>query len=352
MKESESSAWNEGSKPSTAGRDAVPAVSVVIPVYNSGPVLRRMADSVLAQTFGDFELILIDDESPDAGTRELVDELGRSDARIRTVHQENRGAHSTRTRGIELARGKYVYFCDQDDWLHPQLLEYCIWVCEKHSVDFVAFCYRNMEKGAVLPEYDAPLGDFSAIPLNVADREKAAGDAASFRSAHVFHIICWAQFSTLELARKFPFFGDNVVSRPNAIMKNLKRWAVSDAVLYRYNCDQPTSILHQPLTEKLMLALRSDLRNLWELYRDERENGDKLGVWRQQCRFFFVKQIKVELNWLRRRGRAFPNEDQTEKYRMLAETLRTVFKEMRIPWRWFNFRHLASYFFIMLKYGK
>ena len=99
-----------------------PAVSVLVPVYKVEPWLRRCVDSILAQTFSDFELILVDDGSPDR-CPEICDEYARRDPRVRVFHQENRGLAGARTTGLENARGKWISIVDSDDWVEPNYLE-------------------------------------------------------------------------------------------------------------------------------------------------------------------------------------------------------------------------------------
>lgn len=96
-----------------------PRVSVVLPVYNCPNYVRLAIDSMLAQTFTDFELIAIDDGSRDA-TPEVLRRI--EDPRVRIVAQENRGLPATLNRGIELARGEYVARQDHDDYSHPERL--------------------------------------------------------------------------------------------------------------------------------------------------------------------------------------------------------------------------------------
>ena len=100
----------------------MPAISVIIPVYQVEAYLRDCVDSVLAQTFSDFEIILVDDGSPDS-CGSICDEYAQQDPRIRVIHQENGGLSAARNAGTRICRGAYVTFLDSDDMLHPQALE-------------------------------------------------------------------------------------------------------------------------------------------------------------------------------------------------------------------------------------
>jgi glycosyltransferase involved in cell wall biosynthesis len=122
-----------------------PAVSVVIPAYNRADSLVDAVTSVIDQTFGDLEIIIVDDGSTD-GTRSLVDSL--TDERIRYVrHDVNKGANAARNTGIKLARGRYVAFQDSDDRWHPEKLQRQIAACTTSAAK-TCFCAFNRHIGA------------------------------------------------------------------------------------------------------------------------------------------------------------------------------------------------------------
>ena len=101
-------------------------ISVIVPVYKVEPYLERCIKSVLEQTYTRFELILVDDGSPDR-CGEICDEYAKKDTRIRVIHQENAGVSKARNVGIELAiendESEWISFIDSDDWIHPKYLE-------------------------------------------------------------------------------------------------------------------------------------------------------------------------------------------------------------------------------------
>lgn len=98
----------------------MPKLSVIVPVYNTEKYLRECIDSILAQTYQDFELILVNDGSTD-GSGAICDAYADKDPRIRVIHQENGGITVARKSGVRIARGEYVTFVDSDDWIDKDM---------------------------------------------------------------------------------------------------------------------------------------------------------------------------------------------------------------------------------------
>ena len=113
-------------------------ISVIIPVYNTAPYLYEALDSVLNQTFQNYEVILVNDGSTD-NSEAILQEYVRKDKRFLLISQQNKGMSMARNVGMKLARGKYIYFMDSDDILMPLLLQNCYECCEKRGFDFVFF---------------------------------------------------------------------------------------------------------------------------------------------------------------------------------------------------------------------
>ena len=100
-----------------------PKISIITTVYKTGHYLPLTVQSILAQTFTDFELLLVDDGSPD-NSGEVADALAKTDARIRVFHKENGGPASASNMGLDNARGDYIGFVDSDDLIAPDM---CGW---------------------------------------------------------------------------------------------------------------------------------------------------------------------------------------------------------------------------------
>lgn len=122
----------------------MPKISIIIPVYNTEQYLRCCVDSVLAQTFTDFECILIDDGSPD-NCPAICDEYAEKDCRIRVIHQENQGQAAARNAGIDWtfsnSNSQWISFVDSDDWVHPKYLECLFHNAIKFDVK-ISMCHR------------------------------------------------------------------------------------------------------------------------------------------------------------------------------------------------------------------
>ena len=112
----------------------MPQISIIVPVYKSERYLHECIDSILSQTFQDFELILVDDGSPD-NCPAICDEYAAKDPRVIVIHKGNGGVSSARNAGLDIAKGEYITFVDSDDWLHPDFLHHGISLCRQQDMD-------------------------------------------------------------------------------------------------------------------------------------------------------------------------------------------------------------------------
>ena len=111
-------------------------LSIIVPVYKVESYLARCVDSILAQTVSDFELILVDDGSPDR-CGAICDEYAARDPRVRVIHKENGGLSSARNAGIDIARGQWLGFVDSDDWITPDCYEKLLACAQRQNVKLV-----------------------------------------------------------------------------------------------------------------------------------------------------------------------------------------------------------------------
>lgn len=111
-------------------------ISIIIPVYNVEKYLRVCLDSVINQTYSDYEVILVDDGSTDSSPA-ICDEYCKNDSRFQVIHQENMGLASARNTGIRAAKGQYLYFIDSDDCIHPDLLKIMVSATESYDANLI-----------------------------------------------------------------------------------------------------------------------------------------------------------------------------------------------------------------------
>lgn len=118
-------------------------LSVIVPVYQVEEFLPRCIDSILAQTYKDFELILVNDGTKDDCPR-IMAEYAKKDDRIRQIHKENGGLSSARNAGMKIARGEYITFVDSDDYIAPDLFADALAAAEQTGAELVVWNYRKV----------------------------------------------------------------------------------------------------------------------------------------------------------------------------------------------------------------
>ena len=132
-------------------------ISIIVPIYNIEKFLPCCIDSILAQTFTEWELILVDDGSKDT-CGSICDEYATKDGRIRVIHKPNGGLTSARNAGLAMASGEWVMYLDGDDWIEPEMLELLLRKGEETGADIVMgdflFAYPDRDVPYRLPDWD------------------------------------------------------------------------------------------------------------------------------------------------------------------------------------------------------
>ncbi len=127
-------------------------ISIIVPVYNAQNYLEKCINSMIDQSYCDFEVLLIDDGSTDSSA-EICDVYASKDQRIKAVHKPNGGSASARNLGLELAKGEYIAFVDADDFVDPDYLLVLHQLAEAHNADLVQCQYRTVRPSErTLPE--------------------------------------------------------------------------------------------------------------------------------------------------------------------------------------------------------
>lgn len=118
----------------------MPRISIIVPVYKVEAYLQRCVNSILAQTYQDFELILVDDGSPDSSGN-MCDDFSKVDMRIKVIHKKNGGLSSARNAGLDIACGEYVGFIDSDDWITIDMFEHLIGIIDCYNCEIASASY-------------------------------------------------------------------------------------------------------------------------------------------------------------------------------------------------------------------
>lgn len=141
-----------------------PEISVIVPVYNAEAYIHRCINSLLAQTFDDFEIILVDDGSLD-GSGAICDDYARKNSRVRVFHKENGGVASARQLGVDKARGEYTIHTDPDDWVEPTMLEELYYRAKTETADMVICDFLVEEKEGSIYRVQQPTNNSADVVL-------------------------------------------------------------------------------------------------------------------------------------------------------------------------------------------
>lgn len=206
-----------------------PRISVIIPVYKCGDYLENCVNSILNQTFSDYEIILVDDGSPD-NSGKLCDELAEKNHNIIVLHQENQGQAAARNNGVKIARGKWLHFVDCDDTLHPQMLEALYNAVSENNVK-LAVC--SAVQGGKIPE------DFNCEKEVKFNTIEATEDNILnlCRNQKYYYWVVWGKLIHKSIYEKYPLTEGRIYEDNAVVCKWLyeaEKVALTDAELYFY----------------------------------------------------------------------------------------------------------------------
>lgn len=297
-----------------------PLISMIVPVYNVAAYLPRCLDSIVGQTYGNLEILLVDDGSTD-GSGEICHRYARADQRIRVIHQENRGVSAARNAGLEEMTGEYVMFVDSDDWIGP---------------DAVQVLYDRLERdgsqlaiGRKVDVFEDQTWDgfYSEwMTDRVYEREELIRFVADTCKLHVSAAGRLYRRQVLEGIR-FPqaCVGEDLAVFPE-VLENCERISISRKVVYYY-FQRPGSVMHQLDDPGRLEQLKYNLAMLRYL-------GDRVSLIRAFLWFSICIDIVYHLRD-RSRGMAMMEEALTaDEIKMLGRR-----QGIRSAVKWAAIRH-------------
>lgn len=233
-------------------------VSIIIPVYNVEKYLKQCVNSVLAQTYSNLEILLIDDGSKD-NSGSICDELAALDDRIKVYHKENEGLGLTRNYGIERVSGKYLIFIDSDDYIEKELVERFIEIKEKYQADTVFAGYKKVDnEGRVLFEESYEEGYFKDEAVLEKFLPRLIGSLPETRDS-IFRMSCARLYSVdIIMKHNIRFPSERVIQSEDGVfqfayLQHSQSVAVSNAspYFYRENPKSLTSIYKKNKYEEM-----------------------------------------------------------------------------------------------------
>jgi len=261
---------------------------VVVPVYNVEKYLRECVDSVLAQTFKNFELILVDDGSPD-NSGKICDEYAEKDSRVRVFHKANGGVTSARKLGVENARAEWVMFVDSDDEIFPDALEVLFPWTKNPDVDLI----EGNVTGRSVAEKSAPASRGPATLVRNVNALDYAIQIAGLKA--IWLVTPWGKIlrretllksDALGVSREF-WWGEDLLMCLR-FSKKLRRAAKIDRQIYFYRRNDSSCSRTRKRSTEYLLDFFKEIRRTaqtWDF------------VWIQRLEFVFVHSFLYSDDW-------------------------------------------------------
>ncbi len=231
-------------------------ISVIVPVYKVEKYLNLCVESILQQTYSDFELILVDDGSPD-NCGKMCDEWALKDKRIRVIHKENGGLSDARNAGLDIISGNFVMFVDSDDVIHHRTLETLYREITDNNAEIATTLFRDFKSLEDLKSLSCDIGQYN---INIFDIQKGCVHECLFNDYPYLHSSCAKLYKAKlfdDLRFKINLTYEDFHLKPYLLFSPLlKRIVCTNTNLYFYNCiDNHSSIMHSPLNEKKVSSM-------------------------------------------------------------------------------------------------
>lgn len=214
----------------------LPLISIIIPVYNTEKYLRKCLNSIISQTYQNWEAIVVNDGSTD-NCRSICDEYSIKDRRFKIIHKKNQGVSVARQTGLDNCTGNYVIHCDPDDWIEPTMIEELVKIVNRDKSDMVICDYYEEKRSGssyIQQDITSPISSKQILTKII---------------THKLHGNCWNKLIKREHCSEISFTPTNLYCYEDELfiirllLKELKISYYSKA-LYHYKTDNNTSLTH------------------------------------------------------------------------------------------------------------
>lgn len=292
-------------------------VSIIIPIYNVEKYLRRCLDSVLKQTFQNWEAICVNDGSPD-NSSVILSEYAARDKRFKIVNKENGGLSDARNAGMQIATGDYILFLDSDDFIHPQTLEITHYLASRDNSDIVSFTYDRIYRPQLMVRYKLGLDTDNVIPARIHKKYNltkiktlVTDDVFAYATerAHnafnpnkkwlIKHCQVWKNLYKRDLIADTPFIkGILFEDFPwwSAIMLKNPRVTICALPLYFYIPNFGGIVLSAKQL-RILQSLCDGIKHSYLLYKDK-ANDYQMRQWSKKFKWYFIKWAFRKIKYL------------------------------------------------------
>ena len=219
-------------------------VSVIVAVYNIEEYLPRCVDSILAQTYRNLEIILVDDGSKDQSGN-ICDSYAEKDRRIKVIHKKNGGLSDARNAGMNAATGEYIGFVDGDDWIEPDMYRAMYFACEKEKAQAAVCRYKQITKSGII---DGSAGNGVSLSRDEALEIYVCGD-----ERYLIYNSVWSKLFARDLVEgmRFPVGknSEDIMFTTRAFCR-MERLVYLDEAYYNYVLDREGSIMNEKAGER------------------------------------------------------------------------------------------------------
>ena len=255
-------------------------ISIVVPIYNVEKYLPKCIESILNQTYKNFELILVDDGAKD-NCGKICDEYAQKDNRIIVIHKENGGLSSARNAGIDIAKGEYIGFVDSDDWIQSEMYEKLVYLIENYNADIAQCEFIN-----------APYEDIKIQPEEevIKTFTNIEGLNNLYNDMYVSTVVAWNKLYKTSLFKEIRYPNGKIHEDEGTTYKlifNAKKIVYTNQKYYYYR-QTPNSITNAAFNKKRL--------NILDVFDEKIEYMSKINnadLYAKTLKWYFFKVINL-----------------------------------------------------------